>query len=189
MLFRRSFTITTILILTLGIGFIGGLLTRSRLEERAGRYPILDEANQILSEHALKATASRTGFRVWHDCGMLQAYDEPYTVFVEPVQHELETNTLQGSFGGIGVRIGRDDGGNVILYLYLKARLQWLEYRRATACWRSMALQSHLNRRQIVFRQPYEVRWVHVSSSSSTIPPIWRRANCRLRERNFPYHP
>jgi carboxyl-terminal processing protease len=39
----------------------------------------------------------------------------PYTVFLEPPSQELETQTLQGEFGGIGVNIRRVEAGEVIL--------------------------------------------------------------------------
>lgn len=48
--------------------------------------------------------------------GLLEAYNDPYTVFVEPPQHELQTNQLQGRFGGIGVRMERDGENYVHLY-------------------------------------------------------------------------
>ena len=48
--------------------------------------------------------------------GMVQAYGEPHTVFLEPVQTELESNSLAGKFGGIGVRMGRDAQGYPVLY-------------------------------------------------------------------------
>jgi carboxyl-terminal processing protease len=47
---------------------------------------------------------------------MVQAYDDPFTSFIEPAEHELETNTLEGHFGGIGVRLGKDQEGNFILF-------------------------------------------------------------------------
>jgi carboxyl-terminal processing protease len=46
----------------------------------------------------------------------MQAYNEPHTVFVEPVQHTLEMNTLEGKFGGIGVRMERDLQGLLRIY-------------------------------------------------------------------------
>ena len=47
--------------------------------------------------------------------GMVEGFGDPYTLFVEPVQHELETNSLEGRFGGIGVQLTRDADGNLIL--------------------------------------------------------------------------
>jgi carboxyl-terminal processing protease len=48
--------------------------------------------------------------------GMLQSYDEAHTVFVEPAQHTLEIDTLEGKFGGIGVRLERDSQGLLRIY-------------------------------------------------------------------------
>jgi carboxyl-terminal processing protease len=48
--------------------------------------------------------------------GSLEALDDPYTVFVEPVAREREREQLQGSFGGIGAFISRpENGGDVFL--------------------------------------------------------------------------
>ena len=47
--------------------------------------------------------------------GMLQAYDDPFTLFIEPPQNQLQTDQLQGKYGGIGVRIDQDIEGNKIL--------------------------------------------------------------------------
>jgi carboxyl-terminal processing protease len=119
MLFRRSFVITTVIILCLGIGFVGGLLVQIRLAQGEKTYPILAQARSILAEHGLKPAPQDPALEYGMIRGMLQAYDDPYTIFVEPVQHELETNTLEGRFGrfgGIGVQLDRDGLGNVILF-------------------------------------------------------------------------
>jgi carboxyl-terminal processing protease len=47
---------------------------------------------------------------------MLSAYGDPYTSFSEPAQHELQTNALQGTFGGIGVTLGKDADGFHVLF-------------------------------------------------------------------------
>ncbi len=46
--------------------------------------------------------------------GLVQTYQDPYTVFVEPQPHELATDDLQGSFGGIGARIEHTEQGYVL---------------------------------------------------------------------------
>jgi len=115
-LFTKSFLVTLLGIVCLSLGFGGGLLAQSYLIEKPGEFPILEQAERILRDHGLKETPGSPALEYGMIRGMLQAYDDPYTIFVEPVQHELETNTLQGSFGGIGVRIGRDEAENVILY-------------------------------------------------------------------------
>ncbi len=43
---------------------------------------------------------------------------DPYTVFVEPVERELERDQLRGAFGGIGVDLWRDAESQTLLYPY-----------------------------------------------------------------------
>ena len=38
---------------------------------------------------------------------------DQYTVFVEPISHELETQALQGEYGGIGVSINKNAAGEI----------------------------------------------------------------------------
>jgi len=47
--------------------------------------------------------------------GMLSVLDDPYTVYVEPDQHEIQSDALAGQFGGIGVRLLFDEEGQIIL--------------------------------------------------------------------------
>lgn len=48
--------------------------------------------------------------------GSMEALNDPYTVFIEPVAREHEREQLQGRFGGIGAYVSRpEDGGPVIL--------------------------------------------------------------------------
>ncbi len=48
--------------------------------------------------------------------GSFSAIEDPYTVFIEPVEREQERQELQGRFGGIGAYISRrEEGGDVIL--------------------------------------------------------------------------
>lgn len=43
--------------------------------------------------------------------GMVEAFGDPYTVFVEPQPQELQDDSLRGKFGGIGARIEKRDVG------------------------------------------------------------------------------
>jgi carboxyl-terminal processing protease len=40
--------------------------------------------------------------------GLIQSLQDPYTILVDPVERELETDTLSGEYGGIGADIVRD---------------------------------------------------------------------------------
>lgn len=47
--------------------------------------------------------------------GLVSAYGDPYTVFVEPAAREVERDDLRGHFGGIGATLGRDAAGDLVL--------------------------------------------------------------------------
>lgn len=79
-------------------------------------FVLLSEAKNLLEKNAYFPLPDDKKLEYGMIRGMLQAYDEPNTVFVEPPQHELQTNQLQGKFGGIGVRIERDSQNYVYLY-------------------------------------------------------------------------
>lgn len=106
-------------ILVILIAFIGGYLVRgwqSDAPQSSAKFPVLTEAYQLLQANALAPLPDDKKLEYGMIRGMLQAYNEPFTVFVEPPQHELQTQQLQGKFGGIGVRLERDDQNNIYLY-------------------------------------------------------------------------
>jgi carboxyl-terminal processing protease len=80
------------------------------------KYPVFDQALRLLKENAINPLPPAKKLEYGMIRGMLQVLDDPYTVFVEPPQHELQTNQLEGRFGGIGVRIDRDAANMVYLY-------------------------------------------------------------------------
>jgi carboxyl-terminal processing protease len=47
--------------------------------------------------------------------GLVAAYGDPYTIFVEPAPREMERDELAGHFGGIGAYLGRDDQGRMVI--------------------------------------------------------------------------
>lgn len=79
-------------------------------------FALLSEAHRLLKDNAYMPLPDNEKLEYGMIRGMLQAYEDPFTVFVEPPQHELQTNQLQGKFGGIGVRIERDTQNYVYLY-------------------------------------------------------------------------
>jgi carboxyl-terminal processing protease len=50
--------------------------------------------------------------------GMLQASGDEYAIFLEPTIQELEADSLEGNFGGIGVELKRADNGDLLLFPY-----------------------------------------------------------------------
>lgn len=114
--FQRYFLFTIFCFLLLTIGFAAGFIVNPQSVLNGQDFPILDEAYNILGKNGLTPVAESPNLEYGMIRGMLQAYGDPHTIFVEPAQHELESNSLQGSFGGIGVRFGRDAEDQLILY-------------------------------------------------------------------------
>lgn len=114
--FKRAYLYTLIMMLFTAAGFAAGYLVKSSLDGESSRWSILNRAYGILREHGWKELPDDPALEYGMIRGMVQAYDDPYTTFVEPVQHELQSNTLEGSFGGIGVRLGKDINENIVLF-------------------------------------------------------------------------
>jgi carboxyl-terminal processing protease len=116
--FLTLFTLLQVLIIA--VAFMGGFLFHElRYADpifAKAEFPLLNESIKLLRDNAYLPLPENKILEYGMIRGMLQAYDEPHTVFVEPPQHELQTQQLQGRFGGIGVRIERDSENLVYLY-------------------------------------------------------------------------
>lgn len=114
---KHSLFVLTVLVgVAVLLGFIMGFITHTQLSKTDGSFSILTQAYNILRDQGLKDTPPHPALEYGMIKGMLQAYGDPYTRFVEPIQHELETDDLEGAFGGIGVRMERDIEGHVTLH-------------------------------------------------------------------------
>ena len=102
--------------LMVALSFLGGVLFQKLYYERTHQFHVLTEAYNILEEHAIQDLPSEQEMEYGMIRGMLGIYQEPYTVFVEPPQHELQSDQLAGKFGGIGIRIEIDTEANIVLY-------------------------------------------------------------------------
>ncbi len=47
--------------------------------------------------------------------GMMESFNDPYSIFVEPPQTELQNQQLSGKFGGIGASVRRENDGRIVL--------------------------------------------------------------------------
>lgn len=98
------------------LAFTIGYVTRGWLDGQPGSFPILTQAHSILAANALAKLPDPPALEYGMIRGMLQAFNDPYTVFVDPPQHKIEAEQLQGSYGGIGARLERDAQSFVRLY-------------------------------------------------------------------------
>jgi carboxyl-terminal processing protease len=79
-------------------------------------FPILEQAFDILENHAYDEIQEEKELEYGMIRGMVEAYGDPYTRFEEPAQHELATDELEGKYGGIGASLEQDVDRNVILH-------------------------------------------------------------------------
>lgn len=118
--FKRSFLLSFTFLSLAMLAFFGGYLLRDWQYHQATTFPVFEEAYALIQKHAFYPipTGSALDYGATH--GMVQGYDnavnDPHTSFIEPPQAELQSNTLAGKFGGIGVRLANDTDGNYVLY-------------------------------------------------------------------------
>ncbi len=107
-----------ILLLTLGVGLAVGYLIRDRqiLTLAKSSYPLFEQAYELLVQHGFYPLPDQKKIEYGMIRGLLQAYNDPYTMLVEPPQHELQSQQLRGKFGGIGARIDRDSQNQYRLF-------------------------------------------------------------------------
>jgi carboxyl-terminal processing protease len=80
-----------------------------------GHAPLLDEAWEVSEDQfygQLPTDQARTYGAVR---GMMESFKDPYSVFIEPPQTELQSQQLSGKFGGIGASIRRETDGRYAL--------------------------------------------------------------------------
>jgi carboxyl-terminal processing protease len=116
---KRAFIYSIAILLGFLIAFLTGYLIRGydySIQQR--NFPVLNEAHNLLIRFGLEKTPDERSLEYGMIRGMLQVYADPYSIFVEPAQHELESNTLQGDYGGIGVDLEKDTNGKVLIFPY-----------------------------------------------------------------------
>jgi carboxyl-terminal processing protease len=116
--FVRSFFLTLLFLSLLMASFTAGCFFNQHKLLNETAFPVLSQAHDILIAHGYSEPPAEPALEYGMIRGMLAAYGDPYTSFAEPAQHELETNSLQGTFGGIGVTLGIDPLGFYVLYPY-----------------------------------------------------------------------
>ena len=108
--------------LVVGVAFLGGYFVSQwtsgdPLQIGMGSgFPLFNEAYDLLKDNAYFDLPESKKLEYGMIRGLLTAVNEPYTVFVEPPQHELQSDQLSGKFGGIGVRVERDAENFVYIY-------------------------------------------------------------------------
>ena len=113
--FKQSFLFTALSAVVITAAFFAGFYSHAR-QSQSLELPVIEQAYHILLKHGLDVPAEGPVLEYGMIRGMIQSYGDPYTSFNEPAQAELSSNMLQGSFGGIGVSLGKDAEGFHVLY-------------------------------------------------------------------------
>jgi carboxyl-terminal processing protease len=123
----RQIVLAVVLIaLIITASFSAGLLASTYLPifTSIKDFPVLMEAYTHLSGNYLEELPKKKILEYGMIHGLIDSVGDPYSVFLEPVQHELQTNQLDGSFGGIGARLEWDTEGYLILFPFPESTSQ-----------------------------------------------------------------
>jgi carboxyl-terminal processing protease len=116
MRFLRTFAVTFGALVTVGIAFLGGYVLGSERAPALGPgFDVLVQAQAVLSQNYYGDLPSAQAQAYGAVRGLVESYNDPFTIFEEPGPRRLEQDKLAGSFGGIGVSIQRNVDGDVIL--------------------------------------------------------------------------
>jgi carboxyl-terminal processing protease len=115
---RRDILFLTLIVVALSLAFLTGFLGRGLLDAQGTSYPLLDQVIGIIRANGLTDLPDNPVLEYGLIQGLIQAYKDPFTTFVEPAQAELQTDQLEGHYGGIGARMERDAAGDLLLYPY-----------------------------------------------------------------------
>jgi carboxyl-terminal processing protease len=118
--FEKRWIVVFILFQTsfLLLAFVGGMFVDRWWGSSRAEFPVLGEAYSIIQNHALFELPSAKKMEYGMIRGMVTTLNDPHTSFVEPPQHELQSQQLAGQYGGIGARIEIDGEGYYLLYPY-----------------------------------------------------------------------
>lgn len=109
----------------LAVSFVGGFYVRgffppkpqvSSMPTDAQGYPLLDEVQSLIDQIYLREQPDYIERQYAAVRGMLGTLEDPNTFFIDPPVARSEADVLAGTYGGIGVLINRNEGGEFVLY-------------------------------------------------------------------------
>lgn len=113
---KRAFLISLFSVLICAGFFAAGYGFGTLPTKETSDLGLVEEALAILETHAYINPPPGNARQYGMIRGLVSAYNDPYTIFIEPALHELESDDLRGEFGGIGVRIEQNLEGQHLLY-------------------------------------------------------------------------
>jgi carboxyl-terminal processing protease len=125
--FVQEATLIALFVLCLGLTFTLGYYVRALTAEAVGpawlppglvstdTHPLLAQVRQLLNDHYIAPLPDAQKLEYGAAAGYVAAVGDPYTRFVEPQPHELETQSLQGEYGGVGMTLTKAANGDITL--------------------------------------------------------------------------
>lgn len=122
----RNIFATILLILLAASAFVAGYFTNDFVEMRRGEvtlrtadsdeFGLFWEAWGHVEENFLGDLPTSKALTYGAIQGSIALLGDPYTFFVEPIDREIERQSLQGTFGGVGASLSRpEEGGPIFL--------------------------------------------------------------------------
>lgn len=98
-------------------GYVAGDWRARRASEAASgaEFGLLWQARELLTARFMGDIPDTQAQVFGAVRGLVSAFNDPYTVFMEPTPRQLERDEIRGHFGGIGARMGRDAAGELVL--------------------------------------------------------------------------
>lgn len=106
-----SILAASVAIVAFGIGYIRG----GMVAQESQPFALLSEVQGLVQQYYLGEIPTPSQQEYGAIRGLLSSVGDQYSVFLEPPAQELESQSLEGEFGGIGVNIRRNEQGNIVL--------------------------------------------------------------------------
>jgi len=102
----RPFWVLQVLIIVMAIAI--GALCHSLYLRHHGDLELVRQVQIMIQENSIAEVPDHQKLQYGMIRGMLETLNDPYAIFVEPNESELQSDHLQGIFGGIGVQLRKD---------------------------------------------------------------------------------
>ena len=114
----RGLVVGLAVVALLGAGFLLGVTFNRRhasTAEAGAEFNVVWTIRDLLDKTFIGEipTAQAQAYGAAH--GLVAAYKDPYTVFVEPAPRVIERDELRGHFGGIGAYMSRNEAGDLVV--------------------------------------------------------------------------
>lgn len=98
-------------LILVALSMVVGYQVRALWPPASERYSLLREAHGLIIDNFHGDLPTQLNLERGMIRGMVAEIGDPYTIYVEPTAHELQTDNLSGQYGGIGAFLSQDEEG------------------------------------------------------------------------------